>query len=323
MKKIKFLSCTAMAVFMALSLASCEKENFTTDVEAPEVNVPTIELPGIDLPEDYEPGDAVIAIQPTVIGFINGEAKNITNECTITYDGKSDFTYTVNEDGGINTIIVDIKAEYIYKLEELSNTFSATQTVKIPALSAGMVAVITPTLIINAEGEVLGMFMEELECSDVPAEGKLELVNTNPYYYIDYTKEYTYPIGRKVIEQNIDPAFTDNTMVNRWINACNDRSDFTAIITVPYLYAESSTLIPYNYTISTTKYQIIKSVEWGARSTTTNTIAATFTVEDLWMRIFDTNNCTFTESTSGHGSHYHGHGHGDANNAGGGITWAE
>lgn len=320
MKKIKLLSCTAMVAFMALGLASCEKENFTTEIETPEINVPTITIPGIDIPED---GAAVIAIQPTVIGCINNEIKTITDDCTITYNGKSTFEYTVNEDKGISPTTVEIVAEYEFQLEELSNTFSATQKIEVPALSAGMIAVITPTLIINANGEITGMNIEEVEWADVETEGKVELVNTNKYFYTDYEATYSYPIGRKVIEKNIDPAFTENTLVNRWIEANNDRSDFETLITVPYLYAESSTIIPWTSTTSTTKYKIVKSAEWSRNAETTEVVAATFTVEDLWMKIFDTNKCEYTESTSGHGSHYHGHGHGDANNAGGGISWAE
>ena len=323
MKKIKFLSFAAMAAFFAMSLTSCEKENFTTDVEAPEVNVPTITIPGITIPDGYKPGDAVIAIQPTVIGFINEEAKTITEDCKITYNGKDKFEYTVNADKGISAMTVEIVASYEYQLEELTHTFTATHNVEIPALSAGMVAIITPTLIINAAGEIQGMGMDEVDWADTEIKGELELVNQNNKYYTNVTKEYSYPMGRKVIEQNISDAFKDNAMVNRWINACNDREDFTVEITVPYLYAESSTKIPYSYMKSVTYYQITKTVTWVRSAEEETVVAATFTVEDLMWRIFDTNNCTYTESTSGHGSHWHGHGHGGSGNAGGGIAWGE
>ena len=323
MKKIKFLSCAAMAAFFAMSLTSCEKENFTTDVEAPEVNVPTITIPGITIPEGYKPGDAVVAIQPTIIGFISGEAKTITDACEITYNGKKTFEYTVNADKGISAMTVEIVASYEYPFEGVSKTFSVTQNVNIPALSAGMVAVITPTLIINAEAEDGGLSMEEVDWKDEEIQGMVELVNTNPYFYTNVTKEYVYPIGAKVIEQKIEDSFKDNVMISRWINANNNREDFYALITVPYLYAESSTKIPFTSTKSTTNWVIKKYVYWNGSEEAEEYIAATFTVEDLWMRIFDTDNCVYTESTTGHGSHYHGHGHGDAANAGGGITWAE
>ena len=322
MKKIKFLSYAAMAAFFAMSLTSCEKESFSTEVETPEVNVPTITIPGVDIPEGYQPGDAVIAIQPTIIGFISGEAKTITDACEITYNGKKDFEYTVNADKGISAMTVEIVASYEYSFEGVSKTFSVTQNVNIPALSAGMVAVITPTLIINAEAEDGGFSMEEVNWKDEEIQGMVELVNANPYYYTNVTKEYVYPVGAKVIEEKIEDSFKDNSMINRWIKNYNNREDFYALITVPYLYAESSTKVPYTATKSTTNYVVKKFVYWNGSEEAEEYTAATFTVEDLWMRTFDTENCVYTESTTGHGAHYHGHGHGGSN-AGGGITWAE
>lgn len=323
MKKIKFLSCAAMAAFFAMSLTSCEKENFTTDVEAPEVNVPTITIPGITIPEGYKPGDAVIAIQPTVIGFIDGEAKTITDNCKFTYNGKDKFEYTVNADRGISAMTVEIVASYDYTLEEFTKAFTATHNVSIPALSAGMVAVITPTLIINAGGEVEGYSLDEIDWNDVTVSGKVELKNENPYFYTNVTMPYAYDMGRKVINQTVNDKFKDDAMVNRWMNAYNDREPFYTEITVPYLYAESSTLIPYEQMVSTTNYEITKTVIWNRSGNEEIVVAASFTVEDLWMRTFYTGDFEYTESTSGHGSHYHGHGHGDSSNAGGGITWAE
>lgn len=323
MKKIKFLSCAAVAAFFAISLTSCEKENFTTDVEAPEVNVPTITIPGVDIPEGYQPGDAVIAIQPSVIGFINGEAKTITDKCKITYNGKDKFEYTVNADKGISAMTVEIVAAYNYTLGGFTKTFTATHVVSIPALSAGMVAVITPTLIINAAGEVEDFEKDTVEFVKSEMAGKVELVNKNPYFYTNVTKEYSYLVGSKVIEQTINDAFKNDAKVNDWINANNKQENLLTEITVPYLYAESSTLIPYIQEITTTKYQITKTVKWSRSADEETIVAASYTVEDLWMRVFDTEKCEYTESTSGHGSHYHGHGHGNASNAGGGITWAE
>ena len=332
MKKIKFLSFAALAACFAMSLTSCEKEDFTTDVEAPEVNVPTITIPGVTIPEGYKPGDAVVAIQPTVIGFISvaegwddaeGAAQNITEDCKITYNGADKFTYTTNADGSINAMTVKIVAEYTLEVNGFSNTYSVEHTVEIPALSAGMVAVITPTLIINAGAEISNPYTitpyEEIK--DETVNGQVELVNTNPYYYTDYTAVYTYEIGYGDVEADIIDSYKDNETLINYINNItrwNGLSDYSVDITVPYLYAESSTIIPYTQRVVT--YQNVYAVD-AEFSRATETVA-TVTWKSYEWRIFDTENCTYTESTTGHGSHYKGHGHGGSN-AGGGISWAE
>lgn len=337
MKKIKFLSFAAMAAFIAMGLTSCEKEDFNNEVEAPEVNIPTITIPGVDIPEGYKPGDAVIAIQPTVIGFISvtegwndteSAAQNITEDCKITYNGAENFTYTTNADGSISAMSVKIVAEYKLEKNGFSKDYSVEHTVTIPALSAGMVAVITPTLIINAGVSISDpeWIEYEIEIAKETVQGNIELVNTNKYYYTDYTKAYTYQIGYGDVEvEYVNEAYKGNEDLERYIaniTRWNGLQDYIVEITVPYLYAESSTLIPYTQEIVTYKNVYGVAVNFSRSSEDEYKEVATATWKSYEMRIFDTNNCDYTESTSGHGSHYHGHGPGGSN-AGGGITWAE
>ena len=323
MKKVKFLSFAALAACFAMTLASCEKENFTTDVEAPSVNVPTITIPGITLPEGYQPGQAVIAIQPTVIGFINGETKTITDECTITYNGESEFKYEPNSEKGIDPTEVAIKAEYVYQLEELSNTFSVEQTIKIPALSAGMIAVVTPTLILTAEGEVSGMGIETVKWENLTEGKTITLKNDDPYHYTDWTVYPNIEVGSKVTAEEIAPEFVNNILVNRWIEAHNDVWNWGDVfpLVVDYIPADASVIIPYTIEGDTTDYKIVKKAEWSDGSTT-EVVAATFTVRSIYTVKIDAANATFTESTNSHGGHGHGHGNDNAN-AGGGIYWDE
>ena len=95
MKKIKFLSCAFLAAIMALGFTSCEKENFNTQTDV-DIDVPVINIPGVVLPPSYQPGDAVLSIQPTVIANINGLSTTVTNEAKITYNGESELKYEVN-----------------------------------------------------------------------------------------------------------------------------------------------------------------------------------------------------------------------------------
>ena len=53
MNKFKFLSCAVMAAFFAMGITSCEKENFSPNVD---IEVP--EFPEIEIPEYPEIGRA-------------------------------------------------------------------------------------------------------------------------------------------------------------------------------------------------------------------------------------------------------------------------
>ena len=88
MNKLKFLGSAVMAAFMAFNLASCEKESFTTETDVT-VTPPTITIPGINLEDipQYQPGNAVVAIQPTVNALINGIVTDVTSKATIKIAG--------------------------------------------------------------------------------------------------------------------------------------------------------------------------------------------------------------------------------------------
>lgn len=148
MNKFKFLGSTLMAAFFAFGLASCEKEDFNTkvDIEGDEVIIPG------DEPD--KKGDAVISVQPTVWALIDGEISNVTSESTITYNGKTKLEYTVNSDQGTSAMTIAIIATYDAKVGDETKTLTATANVEVPALSAGQVYVVSPTLIMRAQSDI-------------------------------------------------------------------------------------------------------------------------------------------------------------------------
>lgn len=149
MNKIKFLGSAFMAAFFAFSLASCEKENFKTEVD--------YEQPDVIIPDD-EPekkGDAVISVQPTVWALIDGNINNVTSDSKITYNGKAKLEYTVNSDQGTSAMTIAIVATYDAKVGDETKTLTATANLEIPALSAGQVYVVSPTLIMRAQSDVV------------------------------------------------------------------------------------------------------------------------------------------------------------------------
>lgn len=148
MNKFKFLGSTLMAAFFAFGLASCEKEDFNTkvDIEGDEVIIPG------DEPD--KKGDAVISVQPTVWALIDGEISNVTSESTITYNGKTKLEYTVNSDQGTSAMTIAIIATYDAKVGNETKTLTATASVEVPALSAGQVYVVSPTLIMRAQSDI-------------------------------------------------------------------------------------------------------------------------------------------------------------------------
>ena len=150
MNKFKFLSSAVMAAFFAFSLASCEKEDFKTDVD---IDVPEVEIPEVDVPDGYKPGDAVIVIQPTVWASIDGVITNVTAASKITYNGNENFSYTVNADKGISAMTVEIAASYDLTVGEETKTLTAAATVNIPALSAGQVVSFSPSLFVSYMSE--------------------------------------------------------------------------------------------------------------------------------------------------------------------------
>lgn len=148
MNKFKFLGSALMTAFFAFSLASCEKEDFNTkvDIEGDEIIIPG------DEPD--KKGDAVISVQPTVWALIDGEISNVTSESTITYNGKTKLEYTVNSDQGTSAMTVAIVATYDAKVGDETKTLTAAANIEVPALSAGQVYVVSPTLIMRAQSDV-------------------------------------------------------------------------------------------------------------------------------------------------------------------------
>jgi hypothetical protein len=152
MKKLRFLGSAVMAVFMAFNLASCEKENFTTDTDVT-VTPPSITIPGITMPNEYKPGDAVVSIQPTVNALINGTITNVTANATIKIDGE-ELKYKVLTGQTIAAKEVTITVSYTATIEGFDKVLTAEEKVNVPDLKAGMVAIITPTiwLSVNTKG---------------------------------------------------------------------------------------------------------------------------------------------------------------------------
>lgn len=333
MKKIKFLSCAAMAAFMAFGLASCEKEDFTTKVEA-DVQAPTITIPGITFPEGYKPGDAVVSIQPTVVGFINGTAQVITDECTITYNGEPSFKYTVNANKGIDEIKgLKIVASYKLTLDNFEKTYTAEKTIDIPAMSAGMMAVITPTLIINASVSETGIQIEKGNTVYSEQTKKIVITNNNPYYYTDYKFVYEYPVGWYVEDVKYMEGYENDEEVKNTVESFNtiyeqinnqmyEAYDWYADIENVTVYANSQTVFTFTQWIDIDPITLYKDVTWSRAGTTEKVELATFNFSYYYSSM---ENPTFEylPNADGHGNHYHGHGHDDAANAGGGITWAE
>ena len=155
MNKFKFLSSAVMAAFFAFGLASCEKENFSTKTEV-DVNTPTINIPGVDLGGEYKPGDAVISIQPTVWAILDGELQNVTAASTLTFNDEAMKTYTKTSADGFAAMTVKVVATYVATLGEEEKTLTAETTVEVPALTAGQVAIFTPTLVVSAKSPEQG-----------------------------------------------------------------------------------------------------------------------------------------------------------------------
>ena len=187
MKKIKFLSCIAMAAFMAIGFTSCEKENFNTDTNVT-VTPPTINIPG--LPESYKPGDAVVSIQPSVNALINGEISNVTAAATIKFGDVEKKNYVITGQT-INAQDITISVSYTAKVDGFEKVLEATEVVSIPALEAGMVAIITPTiwLSINAEGYTFAKAGEDEESAIAK---NYVITNATDYWYSDCTAELIY-----------------------------------------------------------------------------------------------------------------------------------
>lgn len=347
MNKIKFLSCAVMAAFFAMGITSCEKENFDTKVD---IDTPTIQIPGVDTPEGYKPGDAVVSITPQVLAVINGEMKNVTNEATVTYNGKEKLEYTVT-DGAIAAMDVKVVASYDYEVNGETKAYTAEYTIKVPALSAGQVAVYTPTLVISInfttdepstdepgtdepgtdDGETvsLGLVTEEVEGSAVVTKtaSEIELNNESNFYYTNVSTESTgLKYGTFISNIKVEAGYEENKDVQAILGSYNQGvNDYQIKLTGITLWPETKACFAVE-AVKETKSYIVKEV-FETRANTEKT-AATFTVEDYSYIVSTTAtyyNAGVGHSGNGHAhsqgqGHAHGHGHG-TDNAGGGIVW--
>ena len=340
MNKFKFLSCAVMAAFFAMGITSCEKEDFNTKVD---IDTPTITIPGIDTPEDWKPGNAVVAINPSVIAVIDGSISDVTGIATVTYNGEEGLKYTTNADGSIAAFEVKLEASYL--VEEKDTTLTAAKTVKVPALSAGQALMITPTLVITANFETeepgtdepgtddpekvsLGFVTEEVEGSAVVEKvaGEIEFQNYTNYYYTNMTGTSSNLIyGTVISDINVEAAYKDNTEVQAILGSYNQSvNDHNITIKGITMWPNTKTCFPVEKIIETKSYIIKEQFETRAL---TETKAATFTVKDYSYIVSTTP--VYYNSGEGHNGHGHahstGHGHGHDlghgnGNAGGGIV---
>ena len=198
-----------MAAFMAIGFTSCEKENFNTDTNVT-VTPPTINIPG--LPESYKPGDAVVSIQPSVNALINGEISNVTATATIKFGDVEKKNYVITGQT-INAQDITISVSYTANVDGFEKVLEATDVVSVPALEAGMVAIITPTiwLSINAEGYSFHKVGEK-EIGSV--EKKNVIRNQTNYWYTDYTAELPYVVeGSYVVNKEILAGYENDEEV--------------------------------------------------------------------------------------------------------------
>lgn len=347
MNKFKFLSCAVMAAFFAMGITSCEKEDFNTKVD---IDTPTITIPGIDTPEDWKPGNAVVAINPSVIAVIDGSISDVTGIATVTYNGEEGLKYTTNADGSIAAFEVKLEASYL--VEEKDTTLTAAKTVKVPALSAGQALMITPTLVITANFETeepgtdepgtdepgtddpekvsLGFVTEEVEGSAVVTKkaGEIEFNNESNYYYTNVagTSNTELKYGTFISNIKVAESYKDNAEVQAILGSYNQGvEDYKIAVKGFTMWPNTLTCFSIEEITETKDYIIKEKFETRA---TTETTAATFTVTDYSYvvsttpKYYDANTGHGTGHT-GHGhvnSHGHGHGHGNGN-AGGGIVW--
>lgn len=330
MKKIKFLSIATMVAFMALGLSSCEKENFRNDYDV-----------DIDAPVIPEASPAVVSINPNVIAFINGSAKNVTNEASISYT-----LPTAGEDGTIAAQSVTINVTYTAEVEvygeKLTKEVTATEIVNVPALGKGMCCVLTPTIVLSLQTEV--------DAPNAPQAGnttQLEsevndiiIKNTTQYFYTDVNGEFEYKRGTEVDRKSInwlEPSFKYDTEINEMIN------DFDNIIMEKrklehdvVVMAQSQTIIKVTTTLSSTEYTIKKNVSLSRATDSVEIDVVKFNVIEYENTTENSGAGAKSEENPngydvnihiqgvGHGhGHGHGSGHGNSSNAGGGLVWGE
>lgn len=295
MKKIKFLNgmgavFALAAVALATTFTSCEKEEFNVDVT---------------------PVNAKAVISPIVLAVENGVTTDVTSSATI--DGTKSF------EGNPNLAQTESKLTVSYK------DMSTVVTVTVPALTAGQIATLTPTIILQQEYDIV-----MTDSKETKEDGKsVELKNESDYYYYASVK-YTEKSGVKITDKKI---ITTNVLeklaVESLLSAIEDtygtkEVEVKAEEEIVPVYAHSKTIVKVTYTIVTTNYEIKQAAKTKAEN---DKVLATMTTEEYSTSTLDAsqNNLQIeghNHAPAGHG-HGHGHGHGGYDNAGGGIINAD
>ena len=320
MKKIKFLCCTALVAFMAFGLASCEKENFNTENNVT-VTPPTIIIPGIEIPERYEPGDAIIAIQPKVNAFINGSIINVTEDAIIKINGETK-KHEVLTGKTIAAQDVKIEVSYTAVIDGFEKELTATDNISIPAMQAGMVAIINPTIWLSINGE--SSIYSEVEIGDEIWDNySVTLTNNSDYWYSDATAELEYIVpGCYVTKSEIEEAYQSDEEVKEIIDSYTEGlgtelKKQTLKLENVVVYAQSLTIIPYSQSRKSVEYTFFKSMDWSRAAETIK--VASINTEEYFEIAFNANDIKTNINLQGEGhGHGHGHGHGSGN-AGSGI----
>ena len=348
MNKFKFFGSTLMAAVFALGLASCEKEDFKTEVK-PEVNAPTINIPGVDIPSDlpnYVVGDAVISIQPSVWAVIDGKVQDVTAVATISFNGEEKATYTASSKDGFAAMTVEIAATYVAGEGEEAKTYTGETTVEVPALSAGQVAIFTPTLVLSAqpsedeggegeggEGEGTtpggstgyGPYVVLTSTNTTSQKYHCDVQNQLDYYYpeVTVTTDKEFMLGAKVTATNlINTSY--QTEFNNTVNSYNNYTEEKITFGTYPVYAKSVTCVEFTITSTVQQYTFVEGTTRAAGDA-----IGTFEVTDN-SYIINGYNTDIALPGSGHGhGNGNGHGHGNGNahdhghgsdNAGGGIV---
>ena len=351
MNKFKFLSSAVMAAFFAFGLTSCEKEDFNTKVDT-NVDIPSIEIPGVTLPDSYKPGDAVISIQPTVWALIDGNLQNATAASTLTFNDEAMKTYTKTSADGFAAMTVKVVATYVATLGEEEKTLTAETTVEVPALTAGQVAIFTPTLVVSAKSPEQGgdqpggdepggdqpggdepsvvvpgadgtdyiYYLGEKTEYTKNTTGYVDIKNDSPYYFY-----YTSAVFNDVKNPEIDCEWENGhqqgveTLAEK-LNVTESKGYTMTVSSGYYVYSKSMTRVHAKVQVDITEYPVY--VEKKSRSAETK--AGTIKVMDKTFiydkaEYFDSDGKTHGHG-QGHGhGHGHDHGHGGSN-AGGGIV---
>lgn len=311
-----------MVALMTLGLSSCEKENFSMDIEIPQAS------------------PAVVSISPNVIALIDGIATNVTYD----EDTKIDCPLPeADKEGKIAETTVTIKVRYTAEVkvengETLTTTLTAEEIVKVPALGRGMSCTLTPTIFLSIQTkEDVAKFEKGTENTKIDTKNVI-IRNITQYFYTDVNGEYECKAGTEVERNTINwlqKSYENDYEINNIINRFDQPRTETKKVENIVVYAQSQTIIKVNTEVVTTEYTIKKKVAL-ARAEETE-------IEIVKFNVIEYRNTTDNHAAGpktenpengydvdinlngvGHGhGHGTGHGHGNSANAGGGIIWGE